>query len=51
MTTETQSENSDKMTWKDYEVEIHDYFKEMFPNAVNLQPFDQTLGLTKTSKK
>jgi len=21
------------MTWKDYEVEIHDYFKEMFPNA------------------
>ena len=21
------------MTWKDYEIEIHDYFKEMFPNA------------------
>lgn len=21
------------MTWKDYEIEIHDHFKEMFPNA------------------
>lgn len=21
------------MTWKDYEIEIHDYFKEMYPNA------------------